>query len=539
MLGSSKRRPHRRVYPRVPASSVLVASVALLASGAPLLAQNDLGLIHFPTSTSSSVAQEHFIDGVLFLHNFEYEDAATHFRLAQEEDPDFALAYWGEALTYNHPIWMEQDRGAAMATLERLASTAEARLDAAPTERERAYMHAVEVLYGNTARTMGKSKQERDDLYRDEMRRLAEAYPEDDEAQSFYALAILGTAHEGREFGTYMRAAAVVEPVFEDNKNHPGAAHYLIHSYDDPVHAPLGLPMARAYSRIAPDAAHAQHMTSHIFVAMGIWDDVVSANVRARDVQNARQARLERRPTVCGHYTYWLLYGYTQQGRKGEARDVLDTCYQRIGSEPNATERWHFARMRARYVLDTEDWAAASRYAMPAGAPFDFSYAATSAIAAGLSGDVNKAHSIHEQMGRELASAGDDPIPAILHQGLSGMLALLQGDEERAIREVRAAAEREAALPYEFGPPVVVKPMYELLGEVLAAADHADEAARAFAVQLDRTPLRTASLLGLAKAELAAGDEVAASEAAERLGAVWHNADAEVKRHLPTQSEPE
>lgn len=538
MLGST-RRPHRRARQLPVRGAVLVASVMLLSSGVPLVAQNDLGLVDFPTSTSSPIAQEHFIDGVLFLHNFEYEDAATQFRMAQEQDPTFALAFWGEALTYNHPIWMEQDRAAAMAALERLGPTAEARIAAAPTEREQAYMRTAEVLYGNTPRSKGKSKHERDDLYRDEMRRLAEAYPDDDEAQSFYALSILGTAHEGRDFGTYMRAAAAVEPVFEGNKNHPGAAHYLIHSYDDPVHAPLGLPMARAYSRIAPDAAHAQHMTSHIFVAMGIWDDVVSANVRARDVQNARQARLDRRPIVCGHYTYWLLYGYTQQGRRGEAQQVLDTCYDRIGSEPNATERWHFARMRARYVLDMEDWAAADRYALPADAPFDHSYAATSVIAAGLLGDIKKAATIHERMERELASVGDDPVPAILHQGLAGMLALLEGDWDNAIEHVQAAAEREAVLPYEFGPPNIVKPMYELLGEVLAAADRSEEAARAFMVQLDRTPLRTASLLGLAKAQFAAGDRVAASEATDRLAAVWHNADAEVKRHLPMPSAPE
>ncbi len=510
--------------------SLFVVAAALTALAAE--AQSALGVIDFPTSGSAE-AQPHFIAGVLFLHNFEYEDAATHFRLAQEADPGFALAYWGEALTYNHAVWFEQDREAAMRALERLGDTAEERIAAAPTDREKAYMRAVETMYGNTPRAAGKSKDDRDDLYRDEMRRVAEAYPSDDEAQAFYALSILGSAHEGRDFATYMRAAAVVEPVFEKNKDHPGAAHYLIHSYDDPVHAPLGLPMARSYSRIAPDAGHAQHMTSHIFVAMGMWDDVVSANVRARDVQNGRQASLERRPIVCGHYTYWLLYGYTQQGRAGDARNVLDTCYQRVQSEPNQGELWHFARMRARYVLDGGDWEAADRYAAPADAPFDFSYAITTALAAGMRGDVKSAEAIHSAMGDHLKSTPDsDPIPSILHMGLGGNLAYLNGDQDRAIRELRQAAEAEAGLPYEFGPPVVVKPMYELLGEVLAASGHATEAVDAFREQLDRTPLRTASLMGLARASLAAGDAIGAAETAERLAAVWHSADAGVKKAL-------
>lgn len=511
---------------------------ALFSAATSLEAQAALGVIDFPTSASAA-AQPHFIAGVLFLHNFEYEDAATHFRMAQDADPDFALAYWGEALSYNHAVWMEQDRDAAMAALGRLGSTPEERSAAAATEREKGYMRAIEVMYGNTPRSAGKSKEERDDLYREEMQRLVAAHPEDDEAKAFYALSILGSAHEGRDFATYMRAAAVVEPVFEGNKDHPGAAHYLIHSYDDPVHAPLGLPMARAYSRIAPDAGHAQHMTSHIFVAMGIWDDVVSANVRARDVQNGRQANLNRPPIVCGHYTYWLLYGYTQQGRPGDARDVLNTCYERVQANANPGEIWHFARMRARYVLDSEDWAAADQYVIPEGAPFDFSYAFTTALAAANRGDLATAEVLHTAMSDHLrTTTDDDPISGILHKSLTGTIAYFKGDHDAAVRDVRQAAELEAALPYEFGPPVVVKPAYELLGEYLAGASRPAEAVDAFREQLDRTPLRTSSLLGLTRANLAAGDLVAAEETKARLAEVWHAAEAQVRSELSAKTSP-
>jgi len=203
---------------------------------------------------------------VLLLHSFEFADAASAFREAQQIDEDFALAYWGEAMTYNHPLWQEQDRDAAHATLARYAPTPEARQARAPTDPERAYLAAVDVLYGEGSKT------DRDLAYMAEMERMTTKWPDDDEARAFYALSILGSTDGERDFATYMRAAAAAQPVFESNPDHPGAVHYIIHSFDDPVHAPLGLEAARAYSGIAPDAGHAQHMTSHIFVAMGMWE---------------------------------------------------------------------------------------------------------------------------------------------------------------------------------------------------------------------------------------------------------------------------
>jgi len=205
-----------------------------------------LGEIDFPTSASGD-AQQAFLEGVLFLHNFEYEDAASAFRRARTIDSTFGMAYWGEAMTYNHPLWEEQDRDAAQAVLSSLAPSLDERLAYFPTEREKAFHRAVETLYGNTDTSAGKSKEERDDLYADVMRRVHEANPDDREIATFYALSILGTAHEGRDFATYMHAASVAFKVWEENRLHPGAAHYLIHSFDDPVHARLGLPMARAY----------------------------------------------------------------------------------------------------------------------------------------------------------------------------------------------------------------------------------------------------------------------------------------------------
>ena len=348
----------------VSAVALCAATAVPATSAADDAQQRVLGQISFPNS-GSAAAQPAFLEGVLYLHNFEYEDAERSFRRAQEADPGFALAYWGEAMTHNHPIWMAQDLEKANAALARLAPDAAARGAKAPTQRERDYLYAVETLYGNVERSAGKSKKERDLLYRDEMRRLHETYPDDDEATTFFALALLGTAHEGRDASLYMRAAAVAEPVWERNREHPGAAHYLIHSYDDPVHAPLGLPMARAYSKIAPAAAHAQHMTSHIFVALGMWDDVAAANVTASEVQHHHEHELGEPTSLCAHYPYWLEYGYLQLGRFAEARQVLETCAARTSAsakdKPTRNELWHFGAMRARYALDSGDLAVLDR----------------------------------------------------------------------------------------------------------------------------------------------------------------------------------
>src|SRR6058998_3301456 len=307
---------------------LVCAALAFLAAGPPLSAQTSrLGTIDFPTSGAPE-AQPQFVRGVLLLHSFEYRDAAQAFREAQRLDPGFALAYWGEALTYTHPIWNEQDVSAA-------------RRAKAPTPREQAYLETVEILYGDGSKT------KRDTAYSLAMERLVATFPADREAQVFYALSLLGLSQGVRDVPTYLRAAAIVEEVFRDDPNHPGAAHLLIHCYDDPIRAPLGLPAARAYSKIAPDAAHAQHMTTHIFLALGMWDEVVS--------QNELASGRDRAAWTPDHYTHWLGYGYLQQGRYGDALRHLNLMHKNMDwSRPR--QRAELALMRADYVVNTERW---------------------------------------------------------------------------------------------------------------------------------------------------------------------------------------
>lgn len=454
--------------------------------------KNLLGKVDFPNSGAPET-QDDFIEGVLFLHNFEYEDAARAFRRAQDKDTDFAMAYWGEAMTHNHPIWMQQDRDAAIKVLNRLGESVEERQSGASTQREKDYLMTLEVLYGNTPESEGKSKEERDILYMEAMEELHEKYPEDHETTAFYGLSILGTAHEGRDFAIYMKAAAELFDVWNENPKHPGAAHYLIHSFDDPIHAPLGLPMAKAYSEIAPSAAHAQHMTSHIFLALGMWEDVVDANIVARDVQTTRQKELGEQTTVCGHYPWWLQYGYLQEGETEKAEQVLNRCYERIQNDPTGGEQWHFAVMRGHQIVDTENWSSAEEWkAEYESTRAGINYFFTTALAAVKMGEIEKAR----QSLDKLMDTPESEEWNIQMNQIKSLLLIEEGNVQGGLQLLNEAVKAESELPIDFGPPTIVKPSYELLADVLLDMGRYSEAIEAYEKQLERTPNRRRALLG-------------------------------------------
>jgi tetratricopeptide (TPR) repeat protein len=488
---------------------------------APGLPAQQLGTIDFPTSAPAA-AQTAFIRGVLFLHSFEYESAANAFREAQRVAPDFALAYWGEAMTYTHPVWNEQDVGRARAALARLGATPAVRRAKAPTPRERMYLDAIEALYGEG------SKPRRDTLYANAMEDLVSAFPADDEAQSFHALALLGLNQGVRDIPTYMRAGAIAQGVLSRNADHPGGAHYTIHAFDDPIHAPLGLHAARLYSKIAPAAPHAQHMTTHIFVAMGMWDDVVSQNIAAAGHNHGQWQ--------AGHYTAWLGYGYAQQGRMEEARKHLETVRANYRRAPRRGEDPSLLSMRAQYLINSERWTdpiANWRLEAPgAGIVAQAMDAFASAFAAIRTGNRSRAEQFHaELVQRGKATAIDDAyssnatVPGILEREVRALLLLEDGKRNEALALLREAARLEDAIPLEFGPPDVVKPTHELLGEVLLAGGEAAGAQREFVKALALAPGRARSLLGLGRAALAAGDTTVARKALSELRRAWHSAD--------------
>ncbi len=503
------------------ARTVLADLIALAVAGTLQAQTSELGHIDFPASGPPE-AQEHFVRGTLLLHSFQYGQAAEAFREAQKLEPDFAIAYWGEAMTYNHSVWQEQDYEAARAVLQRLAPTPEGRLAKAPTEREKDYLRAVEILYGDG------DKRSRDFAYAEAMRKLMEKYPDDDEAAAFYSVALLGTAHEGRDHRTYIRAAAVVEPVFRDNPQHPGAAHYLIHSYDDPVHAPLGLRAARAYSKIAPAASHAQHMTSHIFLALGMWDDVVSANERSWAVSGGRNY----------HGLFWLEYGYLQQGRYEHALKMLQIMREAAESNPTPRTLGYLARMRAAYIIETHEWEGSAVEISVETGTVGVRSAAMDRYATGLGalrrGDQAGAEKVLAEMKKHrlaMIKSGRSSYPPdlqaaeALEKELQASIWLEQGKAEDAVRLLREATVIEESMPFEFGPPYVVKPSHELLAEVFLELGRPEEARTQFELALARAPRRVMSLLGRARAAERAGDRAPAAETYAELRKIWHRAD--------------
>ena len=232
--------------------------------------------------TGNFKAATHFEKGLLLLHSFEYKDARESFQEAQNADPDMAMALWGEAMTHNHSLWSEQDYDDAKPVIEKLNA-----LDISNcSDLEKDFIAAVKVLYEPKT-----DKLERDQNYKAFMESLHQKYPDNHEVAAFYALSLLGSVPEGRDEEVYGQGAVIAQGIIEENPNHPGALHYLIHSYDDPKHAKLALSAADAYAVVAPDASHALHMPSHIYVAMGMWDQVISSNIASYEASLKRMER--------------------------------------------------------------------------------------------------------------------------------------------------------------------------------------------------------------------------------------------------------
>lgn len=487
---------------------------------APLVLEERLGHLEFPNSGPAQ-AQAPFLRGVLLLHSFEYADAAEAFRTAQELAPDFALAYWGEALTHCHPIWQEEKREAALDVLARLAPTPEARAALAGDERERGLLAAVEILFGEGTRA------ERARAYCTAMDALHARHPEDLEIAAFHALSILGTATEGRDLAIYMRAGAAAQEVLERAPDHPGALHYAIHSFDDPLHAPLGLRMARRYGVVAAAAEHALHMPSHIYVALGMWSESVQANIASAAAADARRAARGLGIDARGfHSLAWLAYSELQLGHVASAERLLTDMRRDEGEGHTRRTRAHLALMRAAYVVACEAWdgewtrfevgleelepatAGAELYVRGRNALARDDVARAREVLTALALQRGALESLAPRAGGAPCCSGDsrkDYLPGrqaahVMELELSGLIALAAGAHEEGLARLVAATEREDLMGSDFGPPTVVEPAHELLGMVLLERGRDDEAAREFERALARAPGRRRSLEGLAQA---------------------------------------
>ncbi len=488
-------------------TALSLAGPAAAAGDAAGNGSSDLGSIEFANSGAAE-AQTAFLTGMKALHSFEFATAGEAFREAQAIDPDFALAYWGEALSYNFPLWAAQDRDAALAALARYAPTPEARAERVPPGRERSLMEAADVLYGSG------DKLPRDIAYSEAMRRLHEAHPEDDEVATLYALSLLGTVRRSdKGFGRQARAGAIAMEVFARSPNHPGAAHYIIHAFDDPEHAILALPAAKAYARIAPAAPHALHMPSHIFVQLGMWDEVVASNDVA---YRAALHHIERKGLARGredaHTLQWLHYGLLQLGEEERAQRVLDEAMRTLERFPTVWMlRYGMMAILARHTLETDRWSAFDHGALTHA---DRDHSALQ-LAAGLSaahtGNMEAAEAAlanirdarRRWLGEESTAyraAFRASIAAVNEKELEAAMALARGDDAAAEALLAEATVLEGKLNAPQGPPFPMKSAYEMYGEFLLARGRTDEAAAQFARALERMPNRTRSVRGLEQA---------------------------------------
>ena len=508
-----------------------------------------LGRISFPTS-GSPAAQPHFIRGVLLLHSFEYDDAIVAFRDAERADRAFAMAYWGEAMCYNQSLWFHEDVARARDALGRLhASLDTTRVSA----RERRYIEAVDRLFG------AGDKAPRDRAYAEHMGDLARAYPDDDEAAAFYALALLATAPPGApSTDVSLKAGAIASAILEKNPQHPGAAHYALHAFDDGEHAAMGLEAARVYARIAPASSHARHMPSHVFLPLGMWDEAAASDESSFAASVERVKRLGLSMAQADfHSLSWLHYEYLQQGRFNKARDVMKTVEQALNAPAQPADPAHPAlpaphhveseigrgfsplslkselgSMRARLVVESSDWAL-----MKGQGTFEnIDELFALGYAGAKLGDPARAAAAIDHLRRAAKSVPDPDargIAEIMALELDGALRASHGDAAGGLAALARAAGMEAARPKPIARPYPIKPAAELYGEALLASGDASGAVAQFRGSLGRTPRRAASLLGLARAAAKAGMREEAVNAAKDFLAAWHLAD----QNLPELAE--
>jgi len=472
----------------------------------------NLGQTVFPTSGSAK-AQPDFMRGLLLLHSFEFDAARKSFQAAIDQDPGFAMAYWGKALSYNMPLWGEQDLEAARATLKSLAPTPAERQAKTPTARERAYLASVEQLYGDG------DKPERDARYSTALGELSRQYPQDLDARAFYALSILALTGTTRDTANYMRGAAEAEAVYEINPNHPGALHYLIHAYDDPVHAPLGLRAARRYGKVAGAAPHAQHMPSHIFFALGLWNDAIEANVASLATARAQGGGGY-------HALEWLNYAYLQEGRQQEAAELVEIVEQDAATRPSQGNRSTLAWLRATWLVETGGAAGVDGWGDVDSTGVQSSWAFTSqdfcrGLLAARDGKLDVAainlaqlrartDAARDRMAGVVANRYDTVTPEeiesdeIMAVALEGVIRFHRGEQEAGLADVRDAIVTADTQAFSYGPPWSVKPLDELLGDLLMAAGRPADAVPAYAKALTVYPNRRLAREGLLAAQAAA-----------------------------------
>ena len=477
----------------------------LFALVIPALAQEEkLGKVTFPNSCDAKV-QVQFERGVAMLHSFWYSAAEKTFREVLTQDPSCAIATWGiAAILMSNPL-------AGAGSLPKGAAQAQAAIEqgrkiGAKTQRERDYIEAVASYYDNWANRFEPDRQR---SRAKAFEALAARYPDDDEAQIFYALYLAGTQSQADQtYAAYLKAAAILEKQFIKYPDHPGVAHYLIHSYDAPPIAQQGLPAARRYASIAPAAPHALHMPSHIFTRVGAWADSAATNRRSADAAKKSSDADEQL-----HALDYMAYAYLQLARDNDARAVMEEAAQVTGYVRPAGP-YAAAAIPARYAIERGDWSGAMKL-QPVANKLNYTEALTRfarALGAARSGDPASAEQELEQLARlrDALKAAKDEYWAreveVSRLAASAWTALASGKKEEAVKLMRSAADMEDKNDKHIVTPGRIVPARELLGEMLLELKRPAEALKEFEASQTREPNRFHGFAGAAQAAAQSGD---------------------------------
>jgi tetratricopeptide (TPR) repeat protein len=473
------------------------AALLTLSASSVSAGSEKVGTVDFPTSTSSPEAQSHFLRGVAALHSFGWKQAIAEFEAAQSIEPGFAMPYWGQSLCYNHPLFSDLDPTEPRKALAKLGADPAERSAKAPTEREKGFLAAVEALWGEGDSSARKI------AYVEAMERLHQRYPDDDEIAAFFALALLSAAEAlgNDDLRHNVRAGSIALDIFARRPDHPGAAHYVIHAFDDPVHAPLALDAARRYAEIAPAVSHARHMPSHIFIQRGMWREVSASNVSAfaaaRDLWEPGDSVADM-----VHSLDWGQYGDLQRGDLEQARHWREEL-EKIATESKGDQRAAstLPLLDARQLVETEAWKIDS---LEDDTPTPQIFVTgLSAAKLGEMAVARRAASLLKARAKQPSDRydGGGETASIMGLEIEALVQLAKGRRDAALAALDEGRKIEESKGPPAGPASPVKPIHELYGEVLLELGRPERAAQLFQASLDRTPNRPLSLRGLARAQ--------------------------------------
>jgi hypothetical protein len=481
-----------------------------------------LGRVEFATSCNAA-AQPHFDRAMTMLHSFWYSEARKAFQAAADADPQCGISLWGVAMTWYHPLW-------APPTSDELKAGSDAAMKAkaagAKSARERDYIDAIHEFYRDAPTRDHKSRAR---AFETAMQNLRAKYPDDREAAIFHALTLDATAAPtDKSYANQKKAGAILEPIFAKHPDHPGLAHYIIHSYDVPPLAAQALPAAKVYAKIAPDSPHALHMPSHIFVRLGLWDDAVASNLDS--ARAARNFIAKSKPGATSfeelHALDYLVYAWLQTGEDTKAKQAVETvsAIAKVDAEEVAAA-YAIAAIPARYALERRDWRAAMNLRIPSAVlaweKFPQAEAlviVANAIGAAQLGEKEAAGAAIERLKALEQKLRDRPDPywasqvEISRLAAEGWLACASGDEALATARLRAAAELEESTEKHPVTPGSVLPAREMVADHLLMHGRGADALEAYERSLRDAANRYNSLSGAARAAQIAGDRKKAGE---------------------------